>query len=134
MLDFSSPVPLYYQLAELFREQIRMGELEAGTRLPSENALAATFGVGRPTVRQGTELLVRQGLLQRRRGAGTFVRQRVPEVDLFDLAGTMTSFRDKNLPLGTLNFDGAPGAIFAMLHCRTDELVFAQTIGGATHE
>jgi GntR family transcriptional regulator len=50
-------------------------------------------------VRQATELLVRQGLLERRRGAGTFVLEPRPEVDLFTLSGTLEAFERTGLTL-----------------------------------
>lgn len=92
MLNPQSPVPLYYQLAEILLNRIRSGDLPPGSRIPSEQRLAATYKIGRPTARQATEQLVRKGVLTRRRGAGTFVR-REKEVDLFSFGGTISSFR-----------------------------------------
>ena len=69
MLNSSSPVPLYQQLADRLRSAIAEEHYALGGRIPSEHALAERYGVGRPTVRQATELLVRQGVLERRRGA-----------------------------------------------------------------
>jgi GntR family transcriptional regulator len=72
-LNTQSPVPLYRQLAQRLRANIERGELAVSQKIPSENELASEYGIGRPTVRQATDLLVREGILQRRRGAGTFV-------------------------------------------------------------
>lgn len=101
MLNPDSPLPLYQQLADELREQIRAGRFETGRRIPSEHALAARYGIGRPTVRQATEVLVRGRLLERRRGAGTFVREAPTEVDLFSLGGTLDSFRRSGVSLTT---------------------------------
>lgn len=101
MLNPASPVPLYQQLAELLSRRIASGQYEAGGRIPSEPELAATFRVGRPTVRQATETLMRRGLVERRRGAGTFVLARPPEVDLFCLGGTVRAFRDQGIEIET---------------------------------
>jgi GntR family transcriptional regulator len=92
MLDAGSPLPLYHQLAEELLAQIRAGGYGAGGKLPSEHELAERYGVGRPTVRQATDVLVQRGLLTRRRGSGTYVRQVPAQVDLFSLAGTLVSF------------------------------------------
>ncbi|HEX6996296.1 MAG TPA: GntR family transcriptional regulator [Gammaproteobacteria bacterium] len=100
-LNPRSPIPLYRQLADALREGIRRGEYPAGSRIPSEHELAARFGIGRPTVRQATELLIRQHLLTRRRGAGTFVCDPPREVDLFSLAGTSAAFEEKGLDVKT---------------------------------
>jgi len=59
------------------------------------------FNIGRPTARQATERLVRKGVLERRRGSGTFVVQRQREVGLFSFAGTLSAFRDKGIALRT---------------------------------
>ena len=100
-LDTGSPLPLYAQIAEHLERQIRDGELRVGDRLPSEHALAEVFRVGRPTVRQATESLVRAGKLQRRRGAGTFVCEPPVRVDLFSLGGTLRSFSREGIRLRT---------------------------------
>ena len=93
VLNPASPLPLYQQLAELLRQQIEGGALEAGARLPSEPELSKRHRIGRPTVRQATELLVQRGLIERRRGSGTFVKEAPRRVDLFSLGGTLSSFR-----------------------------------------
>jgi GntR family transcriptional regulator len=67
------PMPLYHQLKELLTEKIESGEWEPGFRLPSELELAAEFGVSRITVRQAMQLVEASGLVERRRGVGTFV-------------------------------------------------------------
>jgi len=49
-----------------------------GGKLPSEDQLAADFGVSRMTVRRAVDQLVSQGVLSRVQGRGTFVAERVP--------------------------------------------------------
>jgi len=93
VLNPSSPLPLYHQLAELLAADMDGGRYPHGERLPSEHDLAKRYGLGRPTVRQATELLMRRGLVERRRGAGTFVRAPRPRADLFSLVGTQHAFR-----------------------------------------
>ncbi len=97
MLNPQSPIPLYHQLADLLLSRIRSGEYAPEARIPSEHALAATYKIGRPTVRQAIDMLVRKRLLVRRRGSGTYVRTDQTEVDLFSLGGTMASFQSKGL-------------------------------------
>jgi GntR family transcriptional regulator len=100
-LDPLSPIPLYRQLADILSERIRRGEYPPGTPIPSENRLASGYGIGRPTARQATDTLVRRGILVRRRGAGTFVREAAREVDLFSLGGTMASFKNQGVLIET---------------------------------
>ena len=101
VLNPSAPVPLYRQLAADLTRRIQMGEYRQGERLPSEPQLAAEHKIGRPTVRQATELLVRKGLIERRRGSGTFVRRLEPQVDLFGLGGTIAAFKKSGFALKT---------------------------------
>lgn len=101
MLNPASPLPLYQQLAELLGREIQSGSLGEGSRLPSEPELARQHGIGRPTVRQATELLVQRGLVERKRGSGTYVRNAPKRVDLFSLGGTLSSFREGGLALQT---------------------------------
>jgi len=101
MLNPGSPLPLYQQLAEQLSRDISSGNFAPGARLPSEPELARRHRIGRPTVRQATELLVQRGLIERRRGSGTFVRSAPRRVDLFSLGGTLSSFREGGLDLTT---------------------------------
>lgn len=66
-------IPLYVKIRESLREKITSGEIERGQKLPSEDELAAQYGVSRMTVRQSTSDLIDDGLLYRRHGVGTFV-------------------------------------------------------------
>ena len=63
--------------------------------------MAQRFGIGRPTVRQAPELLIRRSRIERRRGAGTFVVEPPEQVDLFSLAGTLASFQKKGVAVRT---------------------------------
>lgn len=69
----NAQVPLYVQLAELFRQRIGKGVWRQGEKLPSLEQLVAEFEVARVTVRQAIEQLARDGLLSPQRGRGTFV-------------------------------------------------------------
>jgi GntR family transcriptional regulator len=72
-IDHSSVVPLYHQIKENLQDLIESGELKPGTMLPSERELAEHYAVSRLTVRQAISELVREGLLIRQHGVGTFV-------------------------------------------------------------
>ncbi|MGD9162200.1 MAG: FadR/GntR family transcriptional regulator [Desulfobacteraceae bacterium] len=58
---------------EQLRDMIYRGELRAGEKLMSERGMAIAFNVGRPTVREAIQKLTEQGLIESRRGVGTFV-------------------------------------------------------------
>jgi GntR family transcriptional regulator len=86
-LDKRSPVPLYYQLVEQIREQIRSGELRPGDQLPSERILSEQHGISRMTVRQAVASLVREGVLVARHGLGTYVAEPKLSYDALHLLG-----------------------------------------------
>lgn len=75
-------VPRYLQIAESLRERIRGGTLARGARLANQRALAREFGVALMTLRQGLELLEKDGLIRRRHGLGTFVASRSIDYDI----------------------------------------------------
>jgi GntR family transcriptional regulator len=76
---------LHRQIFLVLRDGITQGTYPAGTALPTEEALVATFGVARATVRRALADLETEGLVQRRHGRGTFVRD-----DLQGSAGMTT--------------------------------------------
>lgn len=88
-LDRSSPVPLYFQVAEQFEQAIISGKIAPGERIANEVALAQELGLSRPTMRQAIQVLVDKGMLVRKRGVGTQVvrgkiRRSVELTSLFD--------------------------------------------------
>jgi GntR family transcriptional regulator len=86
-VDKHSPVPLYYQLAELIRECITAGTLQPGEQLPSERELGERLGISRMTARQALAYLIRSGTLVARSGIGTFVAEPKVTYDALHLLG-----------------------------------------------
>lgn len=76
-LDRSSPTPLYQQLRRSLRHAIEQNVLAPDDALPAERDIAVNFGVSRITVRKAIDGLVKEGVLDRRHGAGTFVASRI---------------------------------------------------------
>lgn len=72
-LDRSSPIPLYFQVAQELEKAIASGQLGPGAKLPNEISLADNLGLSRPTMRRAIQELVDKGLLVRKRGVGTQV-------------------------------------------------------------
>jgi GntR family transcriptional regulator len=78
MSIYSSKVPITYQLAQLLRAEIRRGACPPGSRLPTEVQLASQHGVSVITVQRALRELEQEGLIERFRGRGTFVRDVLP--------------------------------------------------------
>ncbi len=76
-LTKEDPAPLYLQLQRVLRDAIENHLIGEDDAIPPERDLAQDFDVSRITVRKAIEGLVGEGLLTRRRGAGTFVAPRV---------------------------------------------------------
>lgn len=72
-LQKDDPTPLYLQLQKVLRDAISNQIVMVDDAIPTERDLAAEFDVSRITVRKAIDGLVGDGLLNRRRGAGTFV-------------------------------------------------------------
>lgn len=66
-------IPLYYQLLGIIKRNIAACILKPGDLLPSEAELCKTYNISRTTVRQAFGALEAEGLVQRRRGKGTFI-------------------------------------------------------------
>ena len=73
-LDPRSPVPLYEQIAARIRVAIAAEEYGAGDALPSVRQLSSSLRVNPATVVQAYRDLEREGFVDMRHGAGTFVR------------------------------------------------------------
>jgi len=71
-------VPLHRQLFLVLHDEIARGALPPGGPLPTEQALCDQFGVSRITVRRALADLADAGLIERRQGVGSFVRERPP--------------------------------------------------------
>lgn len=127
-IDRSSPVPLYYQVAQGLEELIEAGEMPPGYRLENEIALADRLGLSRPTMRQAIQHLVNKGLVVRKRGVGTQVvhtrvRRQVELSSLYDdLDRAHRQPRTDVLSFGELP---APDEVAVALHLPAGEPVIA---------
>src|SRR5262249_58247995 len=65
--------PLFVQIAEQLADDIVDGSLAEGTRVPSASELAAFYRINPATAAKGINLLVDEGVLEKRRGIGMFV-------------------------------------------------------------
>ena len=74
-VDPNQVVPLYHQIYLILREQILEGKYTSQP-LPGELILAEQFNVSRVTMRRALQDLVKEGLIARGRGKGTFVKPR----------------------------------------------------------
>jgi GntR family transcriptional regulator len=82
------PTPLYHQLKNILKARILSSELKGKDRLPTETELCTEYGVSRITVRQALSELIKEGLIYRDRGRGSFVTEGA-EMKRLSLRGTI---------------------------------------------
>ena len=72
MLDRTSPLPLWAQIADDLRA--RLARNEFSERFPTDEDLVREYAVSRQTVREAVRRLEQAGVVERHRGRGTFLR------------------------------------------------------------
>jgi GntR family transcriptional regulator, arabinose operon transcriptional repressor len=72
-IDPRDPLPRYYQVYSSLQDRIRGGEFHPGDTLPSERQLVKDYGVSRITIVKALDLLVRDHMIDRQQGRGSFV-------------------------------------------------------------
>lgn len=75
VIDRASPIPFYYQLQEILKEEIERGTWQPGDLLPSEAELEQFFGVSRTVIRQALDVLQADGQITRGRGKKSMVAE-----------------------------------------------------------
>jgi len=73
-------LPIYRQIIRQVTDAIAGGSLAAGDRLPSHRDLATQLVIAPLTVKKAYDDLEREGLIETRRGRGTFVSEHPPEL------------------------------------------------------
>lgn len=93
----TSPVPLHYQIREQISLAIADGRLVPGDLLPPEEDLAAQGSVSRTTIRQALAALVHEGLIERKRGKGSWVLEPRIDQQLIELTGFVEDMLSRGL-------------------------------------
>ncbi len=100
-LNPRSKLPLYHQLYEILRADILGGKYQPGDLVPAESELIDNYKVSRTTVRQVLDLLVREGLVYRQRGRGSFVSHRSLEEGLVRIVSFTEDMQRRGFEPGT---------------------------------
>ena len=85
-IEFKSGIPLYIQIKNYIREEIKSGTLKVGDKIPSEELLCEKFNVSRITVIRALRDLVSERFIIRKQGKGSFVDKHNYEKDLSKFA------------------------------------------------
>ena len=101
IIDRNSKLPLYYQLYEILKSNIRNGKWKPGDMIPPESILIKRYKVSRTTIRQVLDMLVNEGLIYRERGRGSFVAQPTLEEALVHIISFTDDMRQREREPGT---------------------------------
>lgn len=86
-INLESTVPVYLQVANQIKEDIKEQKLQAGDMIPSDRSYCESLGVSHMTVKKAVDLLVNEGLVIRKKGVGTFISEPKIVQSLFTLSG-----------------------------------------------
>lgn len=101
-IDHHSPVPFYYQLADILREAIDRGTWQVDELIPAEGTLTEMFGISRSVTRKALDLLEGEGRVLRVKGKGTLVVGPKFAYEAVDAAGSWFARRSQPLRLGKI--------------------------------
>ena len=95
-------------------------KFEAGEKLPNENEMAKMFGVSRTTLRESVKILATAGVLEIKRGRGTFVSKNIVNVDKTELEH-INSYKIKLVDLFEVRLAIEPEVAFWAAQRATDD-------------
>ncbi len=95
-------------------------KFEAGEKLPNENEMAKMFGVSRTTLRESVKILATAGVLEIKRGRGTFVSKNIVNVDKTELEN-INSYKIKLVDLFEVRLAIEPEVAFWAAQRATDD-------------
>jgi GntR family transcriptional regulator len=124
-IDPDDYLPRYYQLANILRERILDGKLDAHQPIPSERELEKIYRVSRTTIRPAIDILVRQGFLYREHGKGTFVSPPKLQKGISELTSFTEDMKRRGIVPGqkilTIGYTEAPESVRAHLELPKDQ-------------
>jgi GntR family transcriptional regulator len=94
--DTLSDTPAYKRIQHALQKRIEAGELQPGDAVPSERELAKAYEVSLMTARHALAEMAREGQVNRRRGAGTFVA--LPKIHFNRLASFTEQMASRGMP------------------------------------
>jgi GntR family transcriptional regulator len=131
-VDKQSYIPAYVQLAQIIRRGISGGAHPPGSRLPAESALAKRYGVSAMTARQAVSLMVKEGLVRRVQGSGTYVQKPDVMAGSFSLGALQSILADQDnlqVRIQKASVERASGSVCQALAVTSDApLIFVERL------
>jgi GntR family transcriptional regulator len=101
VIDRAARLPLYQQLYEILHQKILLQQWKPGDRLPTESELEQQHNVSRITVRTVLDMLVKEGLIYRQAGRGTFVAHATLEQGLSQIISFTEDMQRRGFTVST---------------------------------
>lgn len=92
----------YIKVHNDLKKLILKGKYEIGDLLPSENALSLEYGLSRMTIRNALKNLEVDGLIYRRQGKGSFVKNKKKSIELLSIKGFTEIMKGKEVNISTI--------------------------------
>ena len=121
-VDRDARLPLYYQLYEILHDKLLVKAWKPGDRLPTETELVDVYGVSRITVRKVLDMLVKEGLIYRQAGRGTFVAHATLEQGLSHIISFTEDMQRRGFTVST-------EVLFSGLEPATDRIAEMLDVG-----
>lgn len=100
-IDRGARLPLYQQLYEILHRKMLLKQWKPGDRLPTESELVEDYSVSRITVRTVLDMLVKEGLIYRQAGRGTFVAHATLEQGLSQIISFTEDMQRRGFAVST---------------------------------
>jgi GntR family transcriptional regulator len=125
-INFDSYIPYYIQLMAILKEKVQTGVWVPGDQIPGEQELCALYRVSRTVVRQALREMELEGVINRRKGKGTFISlPKISEGLAQKLTGFYQDMVERGLKPGTKvlhqNVTTASEKVAGFLNIRTSE-------------
>lgn len=100
-INKNSVIPIYYQLLQYMKRQIKNGIWKENDVIPSERELCEQFSISRMTVRQAVDALKNEGLVYTQRGVGTFIGKSKLDQGLSKLSSFTEDMQQRGMKAGS---------------------------------
>ncbi len=125
----------YIEIADDLRSKIQNQTYTYGQKLPYEYVLCVSYHCNKETMKKALEILVKEGLIVRRRGAGTFVKDYDPGVAMgsenqgnLNIGLTRTYGQQKKVTSKVITFEVVPSDAIISNHLQIEEGSFVYHI------
>ncbi len=132
-IDPASSVPIYAQIVDQIRSLVASRALAAGDRLPTVRDLAVTLRVNRNTAARAYQMLEMEGVIETRRGEGSFISTTPPVWSIEERRRRLEQAIDRAL-VEAFHLDIPWALLPRILRERMDRLAQARGSPGADHE